>query len=127
MGSLDENFVRKALRYQAIFTLLLAAGLTALGVEHGYSALIGGGAATIANGLFAYWAFKPYRAQQPGRIVARIYGAELLKIAFVTLIFVSAFLWLRPLSVMALLGCFLIVHLVPAVVAARAGSGIRRR
>jgi ATP synthase protein I len=127
VGSLDENIVRKALRYQAVLTLLLAAGLTVLGVEHGYSALIGGGAATIANGLFAYWAFKPYRAQQPGRVLARIYGAELLKIAFVTVIFVSAFRWLRPLSATALLGCFLIVHLVQSVVAVGAGPGTRRR
>lgn len=127
MRSIDEALVRKALLYQVGLTLLVAAGLVFTGAEHGYSALIGGGIATVANGLFAWWVFQPYRAQQPGHVVARMYGAELAKLAFVALAFVGVFLWVEPLSVAALLGCFLVVHLVPALTAARASTGRRKR
>ena len=120
MRSIDEVLVRTGLQYQVVLTLLLAAGLAFKGAEHGYSALIGGGIATAANGLFASWVFRPYRAQQPGHVVARMYGAELAKLALVALAFVGVFLWVEPLSAAALFGCFLVVHLVPAAAAARA-------
>jgi F0F1-type ATP synthase assembly protein I len=124
---IEEAFVKKALFYQAALTLLLAAGLAVTGAEHGYSALIGGGIAAVANGLFALWVFQPYRAQQPGHVVARMYSAELVKLAFVALAFVGVFLWVEPLSAAALFGCFLVVHLVPALTAARASTGRRKR
>jgi ATP synthase protein I len=123
MRSIDEALVRKGLIYQAALAVMLAAGLVALGPEHGYSGLIGGGIATAANGLFALWVFRPYRAQQPGHVVARMYGAELAKLAFVALAFVGVFLWVEPLSAVALFGCFLVVHLVPALTVARASTG----
>ena len=127
MRRIDEALVSKGLIYQVALTLLLAGGLALLGAEHGYSALTGGGIATAANGLFALWVFRPYRAQQPGHVVARMYGAELAKLAFVALAFVGAFLWVEPLSAVSLFGCFFVVHLVPALTAARASTGRRKR
>ena len=54
-------------------------------------------------------------------------AAGLVKLAFVALAFVGVFLWVEPLSAAALFGCFLVVHLVPALTAARASTGRRKR
>ena len=127
MRRIDDVLVSKGLRYQVLLTILFALGLALMGKTYAYSALLGGGIATVANGLFAFWVFQPYRAQQPGHVVARMYGAELAKFAFVVLAFVGVFLWVDPLSAGALFGCFLVVHLVPALTAARASKGRRKR
>jgi len=117
--SSDEQLVKKVLLSQALLTLLLAAILLAVGRLESVSGLIGGLIATGANAIFAFWVFGPYRAQQAGKLVARLYGGELTKIAVVALAFVGVFSWVRPVSAPALFGCFVAVHLVSAVAAAR--------
>lgn len=118
MRDLDRRFVKKILASQLVMALLLAAGLRLLGPVEGLSGLIGGLIAAVANGIFAFWVFRPYGAQHSGKLVSRFYGAELLKMAIIAVAFLGTFLWVKPLSAVALFGCFIIVHLVPAVVAA---------
>jgi ATP synthase protein I len=118
MRSLDERLVRKILLAQVVMTLMLAAGLMIPGPVYAWSGLIGGTIAAIANGVFAFWVFRPYRAQHTGILLSRFYGAELLKMAIVAVAFLGTFLWVEPLSAGALLGCFMAVYLVPAAVAA---------
>lgn len=119
MRSPDEQLVKRVLLSQAVSTLVLAAVLLAVGRVESISGLIGGLIATGANAVFAFWVFGPYRAQQAGKLVARLYGAELTKIAVVALAFIGVFFWVRPISAPALFGCFVAVHLVSAVAAAR--------
>jgi len=114
----DKRLVSRSLLAQATLTLVLALVLAAFGAVPAYSGLIGGGVATAANGVFAFWVFRPYRAQQAGRIVSRFFGAEIAKMALIALAFTAVFLWVQPLSVAALFGCFIVVHLVPAASAA---------
>lgn len=119
MRSADKRLIRKSLLMQGIVSVLLAGVLAPFGVVMAYSGLLGGTVATAANGVFAYWVFRPYRAQQAGVLVSRFYGAEIAKMAIIVLAFAGAFLWVEPLSAAALFGCFIVVHLVPVAVAAR--------
>ena len=121
MRGINERLVRKVLVSQALVSVALAAALWWLGPVHGYSGLI----ALAANGTFAFWVFRPYGAQHSDKLVSRFYGAELLKMAIIAVAFLGVFVWVKPLSAGALFGCFLAVHLVPAVLAAftRGASG----
>jgi len=115
---INERLVRKVLVSQAVVSMALAAVLWWLGPVHGYSGLLGGLIALAANGMFAFWVFRPYGAQHSDKLVSRFYAAELLKMAIIAVAFLGAFVWVRPLSAGALFGCFFSVHLVPAVLAA---------
>ncbi len=94
----------------ALLLLMVAGGVYA------YSGLAGGLIATLGNVLFAYRIFVRYTAQEPGRLVARFYGAEILKLVLTGLLFAGVILWIKPLSVGALFGIFLLVQLMPMVV-----------
>lgn len=94
----------------ALLLLMVAGGVYA------YSGLAGGLIATLGNVLFAYRIFVRYTAQEPGRLLARFYGAEILKLVLTGLLFAGVILWIKPLSVGALLGIFLLVQLMPMVV-----------
>jgi ATP synthase protein I len=72
--------------------------------------------ATLANALFAYRIFVRYTAQEPGKLLARFYGAEILKLVLTGLLFAGVILWIKPLSVGALFGVFLLVQMMPIVI-----------
>jgi len=92
----------------------LAIGLLLLlfGKGVAVSGLIGGLIAALANGYFAYRSFTRYRAQEPGRILQRMFGAEIQKLLLTGLMFVLAIVYITPLSMGALLGSYLFVQLV---------------
>jgi ATP synthase protein I len=121
--SSDERLIKQSLLSQLGLALVLAAVMLAVGRVESLSALIGGLIAAAGNAVFAFWVFGPYRAQQAGKLAARLYGAELAKMTAIALAFIGVFLWVKPISAVALFGCFLAVHLVPAVVAARNRAG----
>jgi F0F1-type ATP synthase assembly protein I len=101
-------------------TLGLAAALLPWGPVPAYSALIGGAVAASANALFALGVFGRYRAPQLAALAGRLVLAELLKLGYTGALFLAAIIAVRPLSPVALFLAFLAVHLVPAVMAARA-------
>ena len=88
-----------------------------IGWGYTYSALTGGLIAALANGYFAIRILRPYRAQEPKKIVFGFYGAEIKKMMLTGLMFVGAILWIDPLSMIAMLGGYLVVQLVPLAVA----------
>ena len=100
---------------QLAASFLAAIALVAFGWVYAYSGLIGGLTATCANALFALIVFAHYRAQNPGKLVARFYGGELVKLAVTGFGFAASILWIDPLSVGALLGTYMFVVLVPAL------------
>ena len=67
----------------------------------------------------AYWVFGRYRAAQPGKLVAQFYGGELLKLAFVALVFAVVIIWVEPLSPLPLFGAFFVVQVLPPLLANR--------
>ena len=105
----------KAVTAQLVMTLLLSAILVIVGMHHVYSALAGGLIASGANAFFSFWVFSHYRAQHPNKLVARLYGAEIVKLILVGALFAAAVQLIDPLSGGALFGVFFIVHLMPGL------------
>jgi ATP synthase protein I len=101
---------------QLLVALVVAFALLAVGKVPAYSGLAGGLIAFLANAFFAKRIFIHYRAQEPGKLLARFYGAELLKLVLTGLLFAGVILWIEPLSVGALFGVFLLVQMVPMLV-----------
>ena len=104
---------------QALVAALVTILASAYSRTAALSALAGGGAASLAIAIFAGGVFGPYRADKPGRLVARFYGAELLKLLTVLLIFGAAFAWIEPLEPLVLFGAFLLVQVLPLLLANR--------
>lgn len=119
MHNLDAKRAKRILITQVVFTLLLAGVAWSLSQPAGVSALLGGAIATLANALFAVGVFARYRAQDPGRLVFRFFGAELLKLLFIALAFGVIFAWLKSLHVVALFSAFLVVQIMPPMLANR--------
>jgi ATP synthase protein I len=112
----DKRQAYRTLLAQLVTTLTAALLLLMVaGSVYAYSGLAGGLIATLTNAFFAYRIFVRYSAQEPGRLLARFYGAEILKLVLTGLLFAGVILWIKPLSVGALFGIFLLVQLVPIV------------
>lgn len=107
---------------QVGLTLLLSAALLLIGKTEALSALIGGMAAAAGNAFFAFWVFRSYSAQQPGKLLGSIYAAELGKLVLTGLVFLAAILWVKPISIAALLSVFFVVHLASSAIAALSGQ-----
>lgn len=102
---------------QLAASCLVAGLLLIIGWEHAWSALAGGLISALGNGFAAARIFVPYRAQEPEKLVGRLYGAEIGKLVLTGLLFAAAILWIEPLSVGALFGGFLLVQMIPILVA----------
>lgn len=89
------------------------------------SAAIGAGVCLLANWAFAIRVFKRYRAQQPGEIVLRMYGAEIIKIVMILALFSVAFVTIEDLNLPALLGAYFAVQVMPALFASRPDARAR--
>ncbi len=99
---------------QIVLALLASVLLLYWGVTEAVSGLIGGLAAAAGNGFLGFFVFQRYRAQQPGAMLGRFYMAEIARLALIGLVFLLSVLYLRPISIAAMLGIFLIVHLASA-------------
>ena len=103
-------------------------GLAAIAVAapFGWSALlaasIGVGVCLLANGVFAFWVFRKYRAQEAGALVMRMYSAEIAKIAMILILFAAAFALVDGLNLPALLGAYLAVQVLSPLFADRLGA-----
>ena len=112
---------KRILLVQSVTTLGVAVIALLFGWLAGLSALLGGMIATVANALFAFWVFGRYQAQDPGNLAFRFYGAELFKLLFIALAFAMVFIWLKPVNLVALFGAFLLVQVLPPMLAHKAG------
>lgn len=117
METPDRKKVARLLRYQALMLLLVTSGAWVFGMQAAWSALLGGSVALMANVIFALLMFAPYRAAEPGKLMARLYMAEALKLVLVGLAFAVLFLWVKPLSVAALFVAFFMVQVVSPLLA----------
>ncbi len=113
----DALQAKRVLSIQIAMTLGLSAVMLYFGGIVAASVLIGAGVCTLANGVFAFLIFRRYRAQEPGLLVMRFYGAELGKIAIVLALFAAAFVLIDGLSLPALLGAYFVVQVFPAILA----------
>jgi len=120
MHNLDVHRAKQILKVQLL--TWLAVGLAALVVDVATArdALIGGAAAVLGSAVFAFWVFGRYSAKEPGQIVARFYGGELIKIIAIVAVFAAAMKLLgENLNPVALFGAFLVVQVLPPLLANR--------
>ena len=113
----DALQAKRVLWIQLLMTLVLSAVALVFGGIVAASVLIGAGVCTLANAGFALLVFRRYRAQEPGVLVMRFYGAEIGKIALILLLFAAAFALIDGLNLPALLGTYFVVQVFPAMLA----------
>ncbi|WP_201244286.1 ATP synthase subunit I [Halochromatium salexigens] len=111
--------LKRLLVWQVIAAATAVAVVFPFGKNAMLAAAMGAAACLLANWYFAYRVFQRYRAREPGQLLARIYGAELAKIAIALAVFGLAFATMEDLNPLALFGAYLAVQIVPAIVAQR--------
>ncbi|WPL17771.1 F0F1 ATP synthase subunit I [Thiorhodovibrio winogradskyi] len=104
------------LRWQGITTAILLFLAAPFGLDTLVSAAVGGAACLLANVFAAFWVFRRYRAQQPCALVLRFYAAEIVKISVILALFAIAYLAFETLVLPAVLGSYLVVQTVPALI-----------
>jgi ATP synthase protein I len=97
-----------------------------LGASVALSVLIGSAACLVATAVFAIRVFRGYRAQSPGVLLMRFYGAEAAKLATVLGLFAIAFATIEGLSIPALLAAYFAVQVLPPIIASEWGAGPKR-
>lgn len=116
---LDVRRAKRILLVQTAVTLIVGLAGLFFGTRTGLFALLGGVIATVGNALFAFWVFGHYRASAPGELLGRFYIGELIKLAFIAAAFVAAIVLLESLQPVALFGAFLVVQVLPPLLANR--------
>jgi ATP synthase protein I len=119
--------IRHLLRWQGIMTAIMLLVAAPFGSASLLSAAVGGAACLLANLAAAFWVFRRYRAQQPGALVLRFYGAEIVKITLILTLFAIAYVAFESLILPIVLGSYLIVQTVPALIPDRSGDGSAQR
>jgi len=119
----DVLQAKRVLVGQLVLTLLLVAAGSMLGASVALSVLIGAVVCLLASSVFAYWVFRQYRAQEPGSILMRFYGAEVIKLSLILGLFAIAFTTIKGLNLPALLTSYFAVQVLPAVFASSRGTG----
>jgi ATP synthase protein I len=109
----------RVLGLQAILTLVATLAAMPFGSMPALSVLIGGGACLVANAVVVRWVFRDYRAQAPEALAMWLYGAEVVKIALLLGLFGAAFATIDGLHLQFLLGSYLLIQIVPPIVAAQ--------
>jgi len=119
MHNLDVRRAKSILVAQLVTMVVVAVVVLMIDPLSARDALIGGSAASLGTALFAVWVFGRYSASEPGRIVARFYGGELIKILAIVAVFAAAMKGLDDLNPVALFGAFLVVQVLPPLLANR--------
>ncbi len=111
---------------QLALTVALSIALIFIDLVMAYSALTGGMIATVANAWFAYKVFRVRPDSAAVTMLASAYTGEMYKIMLTGALFICAFVLIRPVSAVALLITYFLVHMTPIVVSVvqdRAGNG----
>jgi len=122
MRQADALQVKRILLVQALLGSIAVAVAWPFGGRVAIAALIGSGACLLANGLFAAIVFRGYRAQEPDRLLMRMYGAEVAKLALLLGLMGVAFATLKGLNVPVLLGAYLTTQIAGHLIAAQWGA-----
>jgi len=122
MHNLDARRAVRLVLAQVLTSMVIALLASIFGWQTGRDVLIGGSAAWLGNAILALWVFGPYRAKDPNRIVARFYGGEVIKIFTVVLVFAAAIKGLPDLNPVAFFCAFLVVQVLPPLLANRIAS-----
>ena len=103
------------IRVQALMTLVVALACGGLwGSVAGYSGLLGGLIALLANVFFAYKAFRYFGARSAKAIVQSLWAGEMGKQILAAALFALLFVVVRPLEPLAVFAGYLVVLAVGA-------------
>ncbi len=107
--------------------LILTIGLSLLwlcfDVVKAYSSLAGGMIATVASAWFAYKVFRVSPHSEAVTMIASAYTGEIYKILLTGALFICAFVLIRPVSALALLITYFVIHMTPALVSVISDAG----
>lgn len=105
--------IRRGILIQSLVTVMLALVLLAVAKVYALSALAGGLTATLAQLWFAWRVFSRQEESEPGQVLGTVYRAEIGKISLTVMLFIAAIVLLKPISMVALMGSYLLVTLIP--------------
>ena len=114
------------IKSQLILTIAISIILFFFDVVMAYSALTGGMIATIASAWFAYKVFRVSPDSAAQTMLASAYTGEIYKIILTGALFICAFVLIRPVSALALLITYFVIHMTPAMVSALGESAGHR-
>lgn len=114
------------IKSQLILTITISLVLLFLDVVMAYSALTGGMIATIASAWFAYKVFRVSPESAAQTMLASAYMGEIYKIILTGALFLCAFVLIKPISALALLITYFVIHMTPAMVSALGNSDVHR-
>ena len=99
------------------FAASLIAGLLSLLINESWalSVLTGAMIASLSNAYFAWKVFSRQKETESAQILTTYYGAEVGKIILTVMLFVAAFNAIKPLNVVAMMGAYLIITLIPVI------------
>jgi len=100
---------------QLMVTIVLSAILLFFDRIVAYSSLTGGLIATLANTWFAIKVFRVKSTVAAETLLTTFYVGEIGKFVFTGAMFIIAFILIKPISVVALLITYFVIHITPAV------------
>lgn len=106
---------KKLLLIQLVFLVLVPLFLLPVSTVISLSGFVGGAIAVFANIILYILVFRPYTAQQPGKMVANIYMAEIAKLIFTMAAFAFVVLNVQPINFAALIVVFFLIQVLPAL------------
>lgn len=109
------NEARKLLLLQAGLFMLIPLALLPLDVTVAFSGLLGGAVAFISSLIMYFLIFRHYRAQQPEKVLAKFYSAEIAKLIFAMAAFAIIVLNVKPLSFAAVILVYFVIQVIPAI------------
>ena len=101
---------------QLLATLVVAAILLIFDRVVAYSSLVGGLIATLANAWLAIKVFRVKSTVAAESLLTTFYVGEIYKFVFTGAMFIVAFVLIKPVSAIALLLTYFLIHMTPAVV-----------
>ena len=116
---LNQVSSQQAFRFikaQLLTTIVLSTILLFFDDVMAYSAFTGGVIATLANAWFAIKVFRVKPTVAADTLLTTFYIGEMYKIVFTGAMFIVAFVLIKPISVVALLSTYFLIHMTPAVV-----------
>ena len=116
LNQVSRQQVFRFIAAQLLVTLVLSVILLMFGRVVAYSSLVGGLIATLANAWLALKVFSVKSTAAAETLLTTFYVGEIYKFVFTGAMFIVAFVLIKPVSVIALLITYFLIHMTPAVV-----------
>ena len=106
---------KKLLINQVVLTAIVVLALVPFEKNLAMSAMFGGGIVIFTGIIMSVMVFKKYRAQQPEKIVAGFFSAEIAKLIITMAAFALIVFNVQSLNFLTLITVFFIIQVVPAL------------